>query len=137
MTDLEVAFKLNDQILTFWQFYAAWVTGIVGWVLSRDSAWSWQKRQAVGIGVLIFNVFNLSGLYKTSSALFEVVTAMRADDYPLPAGISGEVFGAVLQRLSTPDWYAHIVPHLLADVIVCYFLLVVAGKPTESGQDRA
>ncbi len=126
MDDLGIAFKLNDQVITFWQFYVAWTAGVVGWVFSREAAWPSQKRSGVGLAILIFNVFNISGLYKTTSSLSTVIEAMTDDSYKLPLNVSGEVFQAALQHLSSGDWYLHLVPHILADAIVLYFVFVVA-----------
>jgi hypothetical protein len=126
MDDLGIAFKLSDQILTFWQFYVAWTAGVIGWVFSRESAWPSQKRIGVGLGVLIFDIFNISGLYRTSSSLSTILRAMRDPSYQLPQGVSKQIFQAALHRLSTGDWYLHIGPHILADIIVFYFILKVS-----------
>ncbi len=128
MDDLGIAFKLNDQIITFWQFYVAWTAGVIGWVFSRESAWSSQKRIGVGIAVLLFNIFNISGLFRTSSSLSNIIDAMSNQAYKLPQNVSEQVFHAALGRLSTGDWYLHVGPHLLADIIVLYFIFVVAKR---------
>lgn len=128
MDDLGIAFKLNDQVITFWQFYIAWTAGVVGWVFSREAAWPFQKRIGIGMAVLIFNVFNISGLYKTSSSLSTVISAMSMETYKAPQGVTEQVFQAAIQRLSTGDWYLHIGPHIVGDLIVLYFIFVVAKK---------
>ncbi|MBO1924418.1 hypothetical protein [Thiomicrorhabdus sp. 6S3-12] len=128
MSDLEIAFRLNDQILTFWQFYVAWSAGVIGWVFSRSRPWSLQKCLGVAAGVMIFNVFNLVGLYKTVSSLSLILTAMRDQAYQVPAGLTDAVFYATLQRLEVGHWYMNIGPHLVADAIVLFFILVVARR---------
>lgn len=128
MDDLSIAFKLNDQVITFWQFYVGWNAGIVGWVFSRDAAWSHQKSIAIGISVLIFNVFNISGLYRTTSSLSSVINSMKASEYQISDGVSVEVFWVTIERLSTGDWYLHIGPHLIADAIVAYLIFVMARR---------
>ncbi len=128
MDDLGIAFKLHDQIITFWQFYVAWTAGVIGWIFSRENAWPKQKRMGIGLGVLIFNAFNISGLYKTSLSLSKVVSAMSNKAYQLPQQVSEEVFKAALKRLERGDWYFHVLPHLIADVIVLYFIFVVAKR---------
>ncbi len=128
MDDLSIAFKLNDQVITFWQFYVAWTAGVIGWVFARESAWSSHKRIGIGLGVLIFNIFNISGLIRTSSSLSKVMSAMRDEAYKLSPDVSEPVFQAALTRLSTGDWYLQIGPHILADLIVLYFIFIVAKK---------
>lgn len=126
MDDLSIAFKLNDQVITFWQFYIAWIAGVVGWVFSREHGWRLAKRLAVGVGVTIFNIFNISGLLKTSTSLATVISTMGADNYPLPVTVTRPVFEAALCRLDTGPWYYHIGPHILADLLVMYFIFIVA-----------
>ena len=128
MDDLSIAFKLNVQVITFWQFYVGWNAGVVGWVFSRDAAWSNQKRLGIGLAVFVFNIFNISGLYRTTSSLSSIIASMKGDGYQLPSGVSVQVFNAAIQRLSTGDWYLQIGPHLIADAIVAYFILIVARK---------
>ena len=128
MDNLGIAFKLSDQVITFWQFYVVWMAGVVGWVFSRESAWSSQKRTAIGIAIVIFNIFNITGLFKTSSSLATIVKSMDVKPYKLPEGVSEPVFGAAIERLSVGDWYWTIVAHILADLIVLYFVFVVAKK---------
>ena len=126
MDDLSIAFKLNEQVIIFWQFYIAWTAGVVGWIFSREHGWLLAKRIAVGVGVTIFNIFNISGLLKTSTSLATVINAMSADNYLLPDTVIRPVFDAALSRLSTGAWYLHIGPHILADMLVMYFIFVVA-----------
>lgn len=134
MGDLEIAFRLNDQILTFWQFYVAWSAGVIGWVFSRSHRWSLQKCLGVASGVMIFNAFNLVGLYKAVSSLSLILAAMQDQAYQIPAGLTDAVFHATLQRLEVGEWYMNIGPHLLADVIILFFILIVARREPSSPQ---
>ncbi|WP_157117896.1 hypothetical protein [Oceanicoccus sagamiensis] len=127
MTDLDIAYKLNSEIVTFWQFYVAGMSGVVGWVFARDSSWPLPKRVGVVVAVVIFMIFNISGLYRTTSALHDIIVVMFADCYEAPKDVSTlSIFHAVRNRLDSGDWYMHIGPHLLVDAIIIYFVLFVA-----------
>ena len=135
MDDLSIAFRLNDQVITFWQFYVGWNAGVVGWVFSRETAWSKQKRWGVGLGVLLFNIFNISGLYRTTSSLHDIVNSMKLDGYVNRSLVTPEILNSAILRLSTGDWWLHIGPHILADLIVAYFVLIVASKKPPVAND--
>ena len=77
MNDLDIAFKLNDQIMTFWQFYVAGAVSIIGWIFSRETAWSKQKRAGVGIAAAIFLLFNIVALSKTIHYLTKILEALN------------------------------------------------------------
>ncbi|MCW8092531.1 hypothetical protein [Alteromonas sp. ASW11-130] len=128
MNDLDIAYKLHSEIVTFWQFYVAGISAIVGWVFSRSTAWSLNKRLGISVTTLVFMVFSISGLYRSSSALHDIVALMRSDTYAIPEGISSSVFYSVVNRLNVGDWYLNIGAHVVVDVIILYFIIVVAGQ---------
>jgi len=128
MTDLDIAYQLHSEVVTFWQFYVAGMTGVVGWVFARNSSWPFAKRIGVIGCVVVFMIFNISGLYRTTSALHDAVLIMFAEGYSTPQGITASIFQVVLTRLNTGDWYMHIGPHLLVDVIIIYFVFFVSGR---------
>lgn len=135
MNDLDIAYKLNNEIVTFWQFYVAGFSAVIGWILSRDNQWSESKRLAVLIGVCLFIIFNVSGLYRTTSAMHDIVSVLMLASYQIPTEISPEVFASIIDRLDTGDWHLHIGAHAVADAILLYFIWVVAGRRPDKKSD--
>jgi len=128
MTDLDIAYKLNSEMVTFWQFYVAGMSGVIGCVFARDSSWPFAKRFGVASAVTVCMIFSISGLYRTTSALHDTVLVMLTEGYLAPEGVTASIFQAVLTRLNSGDWYVHIGPHLVVDAIIIYFVFIVAGR---------
>ena len=126
MNELDLAFKINDQIITFWQFYVAGILGIVGWVFSREKAWSTQKRYGVGVSALIFIFFNFQALYKTILNLQKIVDQLSNKSYVRPSNINNVVFEAAVARLDQGGLMINLIPHVVIDLIIMYLILVVA-----------
>ena len=127
MNELDIAFKLNDQIITFWQFYVAGTTGIVGWVFSREKAWPKQKRIAVGVTAIIFIIFSFVALYKTISNLTKIVELLSDKAFELAStGINEAVFKFALERLDQGGLLLNLGPHILVDCIVLYFIFILS-----------
>ncbi len=126
MNDLDIAFKLIEQILTFWQFYVAGAASVIGWVFSRDKAWSKQKRVGIGLSATMFMTFNLIGLSKTVYSLNIIINILGQNNYEIPLEINEYVFQAALDRLNQGDLLFHLIPHLLVDIIIFYFIFVTS-----------
>ncbi len=128
MNDLDIAYKLNSEMVTFWQFYVAGMSAVVGWVVSRNKRWEIQKISFICIAVVIFMGFSLSGIYRTTSSLHEIVLIMQCESYKIPDSIDPKIFSSVLDRLNSGDWYMHIVPHIAVDLIVIYIICILAKR---------
>ncbi len=125
---LDLAFKLFDQIVRFWNFYVVSATVLVGWVFSRDDPWSNLQRWTVTIAFLGFVVFNLIGLISSYKAL-QVVTHELKITHNLEAlGITRKALNAMVERFSMRYWKIGILFHIIVDGIVIYFLCIVSAS---------
>ncbi|WP_166370400.1 hypothetical protein [Psychromonas sp. SA13A] len=134
MPELDIAFKISDQIITFWQFYVAGIASLVGWVFSRNNAWARQKRIGVGISAAIFLSFSFEALYKTINSLTKIVNILDSKCTASIANIDYEVYKASLERLDQGGLLLNLGFHLLADFIVLYLIFIVSKNDPITGQ---
>ncbi len=132
MSDLEIGFKLFDQMIVFWQFYVGGLIGVVGWVFAREHAWPSDKRIGIAITFLLFSLINMSALYKTTNSLTEMSLLLNDASYEVIMEASKETskkaFKVAAKRLDAGAWYWHIVLHLIADMVAVYFVIILAKK---------
>lgn len=133
MSDLEIGFKLFDQMIVFWQFYVGGLVGVVGWVFAREHAWPFEKRIGITITFILFSIINMSALFKTTSSLSELALFLNNCDYQAPKEISKEIFRIAANRLNAGEWYIHITLHLIADMVAIYFVMVLARNEQKIG----
>lgn len=131
MNDLDIAFKLSDQLYTFWQHYIIITASIVGWVFSRKEAWELNKRIAVMITAVVFFTFNIYGLSGVIINLDQIIVELAKIDKAIinSAKISEAVFKIALDRLEPQSVFINIGLHVLVDAIIIFYILHLAGKP--------
>lgn len=125
---LDLAFKLSDQIVGFWNFFVVFATVLVGWVFSRKTPWPPLQKTAIAIGFIIFIFFNLIGLTSSHKALQVVVNELNSSNSGVDQ-ITDTVVIAMKQRFTMRFWPLDIVFHIVVDVILLWFILVLSGKP--------
>jgi hypothetical protein len=131
MDMLELAIKIHDQVVNFWQFFVPSAVALLGWVFSRRQPWPLAQRIAVAVAFMGFAIFNLYGLiqsYETLDTLVTELSALNGETKLTPTA-----FHAMINRLSMGwGWKIGIVFHLVVDVIVLYFILVWARRSSDS-----
>ena len=126
MNDLDIAFKLVDQIIVFWKFYVVGAASIIGWIFSRKLAWSEQKRLGIGVVAALFIIFNFAGLCKVIYSLTDIMSVLGEDGYVISKGVSKPVFEAVLARLNPERLSFNLGAHVMADMVILYFIFIVS-----------
>ena len=134
MKELDIAFHLSDQIITFWQFYVAGVLAALGWVFSRKTGWPGSKRLVLSLAMAGFMFLNAYGLYKAITALNGIVDVLRSDEMKNIA-LNKTVLKFSLARLYQYHIAWMIVPHLVTDLIVLYFVGVKSQKNPNVGNE--
>jgi hypothetical protein len=129
MTMLELALRVFEEIVHFWEFFIVSIIAIVGWVFSRDSAWSDLQRWAVAAAFTGCVVFNLIGLKSSYMALEVVVSELKHQ--PANPTITQKTTLAMIKRFSLRFWMVGLVVHIIIDAIVLYFILILSGQPLE------
>ncbi len=133
MSDIEIGFKLFDQMIIFWQFYVGGLIGVVGWIFSREHSWSTDKRMGIGVTFILFSLINMSALFKTTSALSELTFLLNNENYEIGKEVSKGAFNIAAKRLNAGAWYIHIILHLIADAVALFFIFKVAkNEPKKS-----
>ncbi len=61
---LDIAFKINEVINYYWNFYIFVYAIIMGWLFTADIQWEFVKRAAVSVGFLLFAGINGTALHK-------------------------------------------------------------------------
>lgn len=124
MTDFDAAFKLHDLTNFYWNFYVVIVFAVVGWVVSRNDAWSREKRASVAVMFIASVGFSLVALVRTYIALDVVVAGLEGT----ATQMSTVTQQALARRLDMGPWSVGVTVHVIADIIVLYFVWVVAAR---------
>ena len=66
---MEIAFKINEVINYYWNFYIFVYAIIMGWLFTADIHWEFIKRAAVSVGFLLFAGINGTALHKNYALL--------------------------------------------------------------------
>lgn len=127
MDEMEIAFKLHEQINFYWHFYVPSAIVLLGWIFAGTGSWPWNKRLALSVAFAGFVVFNLLALVKSYTALEAVVNELRSSSVASSA-LNAEVLSAAIIRLDMGPWEAGIVFHLVLDFGILYFILIWSGR---------
>jgi hypothetical protein len=73
---LEAAYKLNDWLNFYWNFYVAFTGVVIGWAFS-SKGWSSAQRVFVTLFYLGFVAVSLHALAGTYQALYAVTVRLR------------------------------------------------------------
>lgn len=111
---LNAAYKLNDWLNFYWNFYVGFVGVVFGWIFSAKSPWQLEQQLIVTAFFIGFVAISISALVPTYFALNQTILALRGR-------WGGDAMkDALLSRLAKPFWCVAIVMHLVADGAVLY-----------------
>jgi hypothetical protein len=122
---LNAAYKLNDWLNFYWNFYVVFVGVVFGWIFSAKSPWQFTQQFVVATFFIGFAAVSIGALARTYCALNRTSTSLR------------EKWGhdpfkdALLSKLSQRLWRVGIVIHLIADATVIYCIWTF--KPAVTG----
>ena len=110
---LNAAYKFQDWLNFYWNFYVAFTGVVIGWVFS-SKGWSTSQRWTVTLFYLGFVGVSLQALWKTYHSLNAVVLRL----HQLVPPTAEPLEPVLVARLSHPEWYLGIALHLLGDALV-------------------
>ena len=126
---LNAAYKLNDWLNFYWNFYVAFTGVVIGWVFG-SKGWSTAQRAIVTLFYLGFVAVSVDALWRTYESLSAAVTRFQqlvaADD---------PVAKALVAQLGHSDRLIGIALHLLGDALVVFCIWHFTVKPTVTGSD--
>jgi hypothetical protein len=124
---LELALRIFEEIVHFWEFFIVSTIAIVGWIFSRNSAWSDLQRGSICLAFLVGVAFNLIGLIRSYMALNIVISELK--HHPDIPEITPRTTRAIINRFSMGYWWIiGIFWHLVIDLIVVYLILILSGQ---------
>ena len=128
---LDIALKTQAQIIDLWKFYVPATMVILGWIFARKQPWPWTQRIAIALVYLGFVIFNLFPLVESYKLLSTLVVNLKLVE--VPSGFRQDAYNAIVTRLGLgKGWKILIAAHIVADIIVLYFILLFSGKKSES-----
>ena len=123
---LAVAYKLNDWLNFFWNFYVVFTGVVIGWVFNAKG-WSTAQRIVVSVFFLGFVGVSLDALWGTYQALGAATQRLKE---LVPAG---DAFAATLaSHLGKADHTIGIALHVAGDLLVlaCIWRFTATPRPT-------
>jgi hypothetical protein len=121
---LNAAYKLNDWLNFYWNFYVVFVGVVFGWIFSAKApGWQFIQQFVVTAFFVGFAAVSIGALARTYRALNQTSMSLK------------EKWGhdpfkdAVLSKLSQRLWRVEIVMHLIADATVIYCIWTFKPVP--------
>ena len=122
---LNAAYKLNDWLNFYWNFYVVFSGVVIGWVFN-SKGWADSQRIIVSLFYLSFVAVSLGALYKTYSSLN--ASAARLKEMLAGSDTLGQ---ALIRQLDNDNWALQLGFHLLGDVLVVACIWIFTKKPIE------
>ena len=122
---LTLAYKLNDWLNFYWNFYVVFTGVVIGWVFS-SKGWSTPQRWAVTLFYLGFVGVSLHALWSTYHSLNAAVLRMEQ-----LVSTSDPLRSVLVDQLGHSDWRLGIGLHLLADALIVLCIWRFTTKPGE------
>lgn len=127
---LDTAYKLNDWLNFYWNFYIAFTGVVIGWVFS-SKGWTTAQRVVVSAFYAGFVVVSLGALYKTYQTL-NAATA-RLDKFLFKPNALNE---ALVAQLDNGSWMLQLGLHVLGDAIVLWCIWNLTRKGPDAAPAR-
>ena len=124
---LDLAFKLHDQILNFWNFFIAFTTILVSWVFSRERKWSHSKRLIITIAFILFAILNLTGLIPSHKTLEIIINELNNSE-PTVLEMNSKMLHSMTNYLTRRFWELSILLHIIIDSFMIYTIYIISSK---------
>jgi hypothetical protein len=122
---LNAAYKLNDWLNFYWNFYVVFTGVVIGWVFS-SKGWSAPQRWAVTLFYLGFVGVSLHALWGTYHSLNAAV--MRLQQL---VSTADPLLPVLVAQLGHSDWPVGIGLHVLGDALVVLCIWRFTTRPPE------
>ena len=123
---LGAAYKLNDWLNFYWNFYVVFTGVVIGWVFN-SKGWSTAQRVVVTLFYLGFVGVSLGALYSTYISLGAATTRLTQ---LLPT--SDILAQALISQLEKSNLKLGLALHILGDALVIGCIWRFTRKPPES-----
>lgn len=105
---IDLCFKLNSMAHSYWQFYAAINTVILGWLLTAKIDLSFWQKSVITLGVVVMLMLSVASLHKIYKYLFAVLDEVKAAAGTV-AVRSGSFREALVSIVPMPYWVVYTV----------------------------
>ncbi len=122
---LDAAYKLNDWLNFYWNFYVVFTGVVIGWVFN-SKGWSTSQRAVVSVFYLGFVAVSLGALYKT----YQTLNAATAKLESLLSKVS-PLSQALIAQLDNTNWPIQLALHVAGDLLVLWCIWTLTRKPKE------
>lgn len=126
----DLVLKIDGRVLASWQFYAATVIAVIGWLVTRKRGITIRVKVLVTAGFVAFISMNIYGLLSAYLLLDAAVADLRS----LPALQQLPNIREVLNSHQPPNRYLQIFSiHLLAGGLLVWALWFTRTTADEEG----
>ena len=122
---LDAAYKLNDWLNFYWNFYIVFTGVVIGWVFN-SKGWPRSQRVVVSAFYVGFVIVSLGALYKTYQTLNAAVAKLAGT-----LSKSNVLNEALIAQLDNGNWAIQLELHLLGDVLVLWCIWNLTVKVVE------
>ena len=122
---LGAAYRLNDWLNFYWNFYVAFTGVVIGWVFN-SKGWSTAQRVVVTLfylGFVAVSLDALAGTYEALNAVAARLQEMLPQDDMLPK--------ALMAKIGAKNKFLGLGLHLLGDGLVLVCIWRFTRKPAE------
>jgi hypothetical protein len=123
---LDAAYKLNDWLNFYWNFYVVFTGVVIGWIFN-SKGWLVPQRVVVSLFYLGFVAVSLGALYKT----YQTLNAATAKLETLLAK-SSSLNQALIAQLDNGNWPIQLALHIAGDLIVLWCIWNLTHKAPEA-----
>jgi len=125
---LGIAYKLNDWLNFYWNFYVVFSGVVIGWVFN-SKGWPTAQRVIVTIFYSGFVIVSLGALIKTYVSL-----QAAADKLNTLLGTNEDLTSALVRQFRNDQWQTQIALHLLGDALVLSCIWLFTKKNLSEAQ---
>ena len=119
---INAAFKLNDWLNFYWNFYVVFVCVVLGWTFSSKFTLEAPQKLVVVIFLFSFMVFSFVALKNTYTALDEI-SKILSNSKINNGSKENKFIDAILLKISQKTWKIELLAHFLGDALLLLCIL--------------